>query len=160
MVERPSERFMRIARDIILPKPFTLRLEWPSEDSAIVLRVGDPNGVDNVTGAPLEWYGRKWLLSPHMTDGEVVQTAWLALQVAMEHEARESFTYQGQCVFDPHFDINKLVELRARPDALREREPTPAEQAARLRQQFNSPKPGFGMGAEDIHLDPNGRSNF
>lgn len=77
----------------------------------------------NVTSEPIRWKTRKWLLSPHMTDGEIVQTAFKAVLAAIEHEAREKFTYRGASIFDPHYDIEKLVELRRQPDALKEREP-------------------------------------
>ena len=89
---------------------------------AVFVRVGDPNGKCNVTGKPLPWWGRKFYISPHMTDGEIVQTVFLACKVAMEHELREQFLYKGQAIFDPHYDIEKLVELRSREDALGERE--------------------------------------
>ncbi len=79
------------------------------------LRVGDPNGTCNVSGDPLPWWGRKWRLSEHMTDGEIVQTAFMAVMAAVEHETREGFTYRGVSVFDPHYDIEKLVELRGSP---------------------------------------------
>lgn len=102
--------------------PFGLKLYLEHKDDYSVLRVGDPNATDNVTGKPYPWKGRKWLLSEHMTDGEVVQTAFLAAMTAIEHEARETFKYKGQAVFDPHYDINKLVSLRGQPDALKERE--------------------------------------
>jgi (2Fe-2S) ferredoxin len=67
------------------------------------LRVTANDGRDNVTGEPL---------SPHMTDGEIVQTAFLAVMTALEHEAREQFTFDGVSVFDPHYDIHELVRLR------------------------------------------------
>ena len=54
---------------------------------------------------------RKWLLSEHMTRGEVVQTAWLAVQTALMHEARESFKYRDRLIFGPHFDLDALVML-------------------------------------------------
>jgi hypothetical protein len=75
----------------------------------------------NHTGKPLDWTGRKWRLSEHMSDGEVVQTAFKAVLTALEHEARELFTYRQVSVFDPHYDIEKLVELRQQPDAIKER---------------------------------------
>lgn len=78
-------------------------------------------GKCNVTGVPMDWEGRKWRLSIHMTDGEVVQTAFMATMAAMEHEIREMFTYRSVSVFDPHYDIEKLVALRQQPDALKER---------------------------------------
>lgn len=114
-------RLFYLGEKIGLPMGLVLTFEELDHADRWVLRVGDPNAKDNVTGDPLDWKGRKWLLSEYMTDGEIVQTAWLACQVAVEHEMRETFTYQGQAVFDPHYDINKLVALRAQPDALKER---------------------------------------
>jgi hypothetical protein len=63
------------------------------------------------------------MISTHMTPGELVQTAFKAVLTFLEHEARENFKYKGVSVFDPHYDIEKLVELRSRPDAIQEREP-------------------------------------
>ena len=57
--------------------------------------------------------GRKWLLSPHMTTSEIVQTAFKAVMTAMEHEVREHFRYRDRPVFGPHFDVERLVELCA-----------------------------------------------
>jgi hypothetical protein len=66
-------------------------------------------GVSNVEFQPQ--HGRKWLLSPEMTDGEVVQTAFKAVMCAIEHEVREEFTYKDAPIFGPHFDIETLVEI-------------------------------------------------
>lgn len=82
----------------------------------------DCAGKCNVTGKDLSWSGRKWRLSLHMTDSEVVQTAFMATMAALEHEARELFTYRGVSVYDPHYDVEKLVKLRRSHDALSERE--------------------------------------
>jgi hypothetical protein len=57
-------------------------------------------------------HGRKWKLSPHMTRSEVVQTALAAVLAAEEHEARERFTYRGEPIFGPHFDVDALWGLR------------------------------------------------
>lgn len=103
-------RFRAIVQSISFPG-WAIAVNRPPGDR-YVLQVGDPNGTCNVTGGPLPWWGRKWRLSPHMTDGEVVQTAFLAVMTALEHEAREKFTYKGVTVFDPHLDIDKMVELR------------------------------------------------
>jgi hypothetical protein len=64
-----------------------------------------------VTGQPATQRSRKWLLSEHMTRGEVVQTAWLAVRTALMHEARESFKYRDRLIFGPHFDLDALVAL-------------------------------------------------
>lgn len=92
-------------------------------------------GTCNVTGALLTWRGRKWRLSGFMTDGEVVQTAFLATMTAIEHEARERFRFDGVSVFDPHYDIHKLVELRQQADAIKERDPPPDPVSTPLHQK-------------------------
>ena len=120
---RHEQRFEVLLSSITLPPPFRLFLE-NHDDTYFVLRVGDPGATCNVTCRPNPWKGRKWLLSTHMTDGEVVQTAFLALKVAMEHEMREQFTYKGQPLFDPHYDIDKLVALRSNENSIKGREQT------------------------------------
>lgn len=57
------------------------------------------------------WNCRKWLLSPHMTKSEIIQTIFLAIQVAEEHESRESFKYKGESILSPHLDLEKLHKL-------------------------------------------------
>jgi hypothetical protein len=57
------------------------------------------------------WHGRKWILSKHMTKGEIVQTALKAAITASEHEVREHFEYKGRKIFDPHFDIDRLATV-------------------------------------------------
>jgi N-acetylglucosamine kinase-like BadF-type ATPase len=64
-------------------------------------------------GAPRLVHGRKWRLSGFMTPSEVVQTALKAVLTAVEHEAREQFTYKGAAIFGPHFDVEDLVALVA-----------------------------------------------
>lgn len=54
---------------------------------------------------------RKWQLSEHMTESELIQTAFKCVLTALEHEAREQFTYKGRAVYGPHFDVTALIEL-------------------------------------------------
>lgn len=51
---------------------------------------------------------RKWLLSPHMTRSEIVQTAFKCALTSMEHRTREGFKYKGRRIFGPHFDVDAL----------------------------------------------------
>jgi hypothetical protein len=67
-------------------------------------------GIDNLQKT------RKWIISQHMTESEIVQTALACLLMSMEHRARESFMYKKQRVFGPHFNVNRFVELAARAD--------------------------------------------
>lgn len=73
------------------------------------------------TGEPMDWCGRKWRLSQHMTDGEIVWTAFKAMLTALEHEAREMFTFDGVTVADSHVDIHKLVAFLKEPGAMKTR---------------------------------------
>lgn len=56
-------------------------------------------------------HGRKWRLSAHMTDSEVVQTALAAVLAFEEHEAREAFRYRGLAIFSPHWNVDRLAEF-------------------------------------------------
>jgi len=56
-------------------------------------------------------FGRRWMLTPSMSNSEIVQTALKAVLAAEEHEARERFLYRGRSVFGPHFDVETLHSL-------------------------------------------------
>ena len=90
-------------------------LEWQTitEGWHVHLRVHNPEGIDNVTSEDMPWSGRWWRLSEHMTDSEIVGTAFKAIITCLEHEARENFLYKGQAVYDAHLDVEELVKLRA-----------------------------------------------
>lgn len=65
---------------------------------------------DIATGKPSIQTTRKWYISPHMVESEIVQTALACVLMSMEHRAREGFKYFGQRVFSPHFDIEVFEE--------------------------------------------------
>ena len=65
------------------------------------------NGNPEVSGLAT---GRKWFLSPWMTESEVVGTAFKAVLTAEEHETREKFKWRERSVFGPHIDIESLWE--------------------------------------------------
>lgn len=56
-----------------------------------------------------EWHGRKWYLSDHMTEDEIVKTCFAAFKAAVEHEVMEGFLFEGQRVFNPHADFRALI---------------------------------------------------
>ena len=82
------------------------------DDNRPYLQVYCTSGICNVTGSRIEWSACKWMLSPHMCRSEVVRTAYKAIEAAVLHEMNEKFTYKGECIFEPHFDVEALVELR------------------------------------------------
>ena len=79
-------------------------LHWTADDPDRWLQV-------EVTVDDVRQRGRKWRLSAHMTDSEVVQTAFAAVLAWEEHEAREAFHFRDIPVFSPHFCIEDLVAL-------------------------------------------------
>lgn len=84
-------------------------------------RVGESNGVpflqvifldtDLITHVITEQRCRKWMLSYHMVNNEIVRTAYKAVLAAMEHEVQETFSYKGVNLFHPHFNLDALVEF-------------------------------------------------
>ncbi len=62
------------------------------------------------TGEMAEFRGRKWYLSEHMTDDEIVKTAWLAFETAVRHELLEGFRMANVPVFNPHTPFDKLIQ--------------------------------------------------
>lgn len=83
-----------------------LQVEFSAPDPSVTPEIGAPPGHGHTRQK-----GRKWLLSPHMTDGEIAQTALMAVVAAMEHEIREEFTYRGHPIFGPHYDLEVLVAV-------------------------------------------------
>jgi hypothetical protein len=79
--------------------------------------------ADIYTGHREIQYTRKWLLSPSMTDSEIVQTAFKCAITSAEHRAREAFKYRGARIFGPHFDCEDLVSLCTASEAAGGRKP-------------------------------------
>lgn len=67
--------------------------------------------IDDPTGPPLLQRSRKWYISPHMTETEIVETAFTMCVRSMYHITREHFTYKGARVYSPHFDIEARLEM-------------------------------------------------
>jgi hypothetical protein len=74
------------------------------------------------TGEPALQRGRKWLVSRHATDSEVVQTCFAAVLASAEHQAREHFKYapsrseRPRAIFGPHFSSDVLYGICGKRD--------------------------------------------
>lgn len=68
-------------------------------------------GVDTETGELGKQQSRWWPLSKHMVKTEIVQTAFLCVLKAEEHEIREGFKYKDHALFNTHIDIDTLASL-------------------------------------------------
>jgi hypothetical protein len=113
-------RVINILSIVTLPNNWDMLVD--SSNGRVYMQIASPKGTCNYSGEEFAWKGRKWFLSEHMTDGEVVQTALVACLAASEHEIREQFKYRGVSIFDPHYDIERLVELRSDPSSIKERD--------------------------------------
>jgi len=67
--------------------------------------------VDHPEKGEVLQHCRKWYVSPYSTTTEIVETAWKACWIAVQHETREEFTYKGERVYSPHFDIEARVQM-------------------------------------------------
>lgn len=68
-------------------------------------------GKCNKTGEIEEWHGRKFYLSDHMTDDEIVKTCFVAFKSAVEHEIMEGFTVDEKVLFNPHLNFEELLKI-------------------------------------------------
>jgi hypothetical protein len=94
-------------------KPWRIVVRHPTPQ-IIYLQVYCDDGVCNVTGEKYSWHGRKWYISHHATETEIVNTALKAVLAAEEHEAREKFKYKGVAIYDPHTDVNALIDMHGK----------------------------------------------
>jgi hypothetical protein len=62
--------------------------------------------VDANSGEQCEFKGRKWFVDREASRADVVRTAFKAVITWEEHEARHRFTYRGERLFDPHFEVD------------------------------------------------------
>jgi len=67
--------------------------------------------ADTLGGDVEKQYTRRWFLSPHMNNSEIVQTAFKCILTSMEHRTREWFTYKARAIFQPHYNVEKLWEI-------------------------------------------------
>ena len=74
------------------------------------------------SGDPTVQRTRKWFISDHATESEIVQTALKCVLTSAEHRVREHFLYGGARLYGPHMNVHKLLELVHGQDPLDRRE--------------------------------------
>jgi hypothetical protein len=80
----------------VVPAPY------PDTSVFIQVRAQDYNGKAQ--------NGRKWYVSEHACDSEIVMTGLAALLAWFEHEVREAYTFDGVRPGNPHWDVNDLAQ--------------------------------------------------
>jgi|SRR5579859_637364 len=97
------------------------RFELVSSLDKLYLQVVAQGEDSRNPGTFYRWKGRKWLLSPHMTESEIVQTALKAVLTCVEHEAREQFQWKGRAIYSPHISIRALFQICETLDTRKEK---------------------------------------
>lgn len=57
------------------------------------------------------WKGRKWYLSDHMTEDEIVKTLYAAFEAVVKHEIMEGFKVNEVVLFNPHVHYKELLNI-------------------------------------------------
>lgn len=90
------------------------------EQTGLYIQVGIL-GVDNYANKELQTklvYGRKWRIEPQLPSSEIIQTVFLALKKAREHEVRELFRLhhneKNTTPFNNHHDLPLLAHSESR----------------------------------------------
>lgn len=123
MDETFEQRLERIIGSIELAEDFALVYD---QDTSFFDAEGNPAGryflqvgcwrMDTFTKKMGWGWGGKAYLSPHASDSELVQTAFGLYKAFWEHEARETFKWDGRRVFGPHIATEALWEVARRVD--------------------------------------------
>ena len=100
-------RVREITNQITLPEGLQLRVADHPEGRTFLQIYKET--VCNRTGEPYRDGGRKWDVSIHATESEIVLTVFKAILTFTEHELREQFEYKGFKILDPHTDVNSLI---------------------------------------------------
>lgn len=106
-------RLNRIVGDIELAENFGIVVGFDENRYYLQIRC---LRRDVITGEADYGYGGKAYLSPHATDSELVGTVFALYKSYVEHEARETFTWQGRRVYGPHISVEALWEVARRVD--------------------------------------------
>src|ERR1700722_19292527 len=86
--------------DRIDANPFDVSYEFDLELRGDVLLMSATYLENDIkTGKPEKQKTRKWFISEHATESEIVQTALKCILTSAEHNVREHFSYCGMSVF-------------------------------------------------------------
>lgn len=63
------------------------------------------------SGVEDTWKGRKWYLSEHMADDEIIKTCFAAFEACIKHEILEGFKVDDKILFNPHVHFESLLAI-------------------------------------------------
>lgn len=117
-----TDRLVRIVGKIELAENFEVRVAQDRihPDGRYFFQIACYR-KDTFTGEMGWGYGGKAYLSEHSSDSELVQTVFGLYKSFFEHEARETFKWNGRRVFGPHISTEALWEVARRVDVRKPR---------------------------------------
>jgi hypothetical protein len=65
---------------------------------------------DRISGKEELQRCRKWVLSLHSTNSEIIRAVFKAVEGAMIHEVQEAFKFRGARIYNPHLDLEELAD--------------------------------------------------
>lgn len=90
---------------------FELRVEQDNKHGGRFFLQVFYNSPCSKTGEVKEWRGRKWYLSEHMLEDEIVKTVYSAFKACVEHEIMEGFKIGDTVLFNPHTNYKHLLKV-------------------------------------------------
>lgn len=81
----------------------------PKGDGFLLQLVYDEPDTKDPGGPVMPQHCRKWYISQHSTETEVVRTAYKAVRASLEHRLGEHFYYKGLQIYSPHKSVEGML---------------------------------------------------
>jgi hypothetical protein len=113
MTETIEARVDRLISAVTLADNFEVRVGTDTKGLFIQIKC---YRKDVITG-DWDWgFGGKYHPSEHASDSEIMNATFGLYKGYVEHEARETFQWEGRRIYGPHMDIRALHEVARRVD--------------------------------------------
>lgn len=90
-------------RKLLLKTTYKPNTGWTVQSKGSCVFLQHRQKVACVNSGEIEYQkGRKFYISPHMTDQEIFRTMYLAIKLFEEHEINENFKVDGERFLNPH----------------------------------------------------------
>lgn len=83
----------------------------PSHTGYFIQIEYDEVDIDDPHGPKLVQQGRRWFVGSEVNESEVLQTMLKAALASAEHRTREWFLVDGQRIYGPHMNADRLVNM-------------------------------------------------
>lgn len=107
------ERVVRLTEAVELAERFKIRIDTDTKGLFIQITCWRKDVITE----KWDWgYGGKYHPSEHASDSEIMNATFGLYKAYWEHEARETFTWEGRRIYGPHMDIRALHSVARKVD--------------------------------------------